>query len=53
MGYELIEIDQATGEEELVGYGSMEELSSRAAEKVEQAEDDGYDTPRLRIQPKQ
>lgn len=50
--YELIEINPETGEEDqLICQGNWDDLETAMDEAVEAAEDDGYDTPWLRIQP--
>jgi hypothetical protein len=50
--HELVLIDPETGEEEeLVCFGSLESMSEHAADMVEQAQDDGYDIPWIRVQP--
>jgi hypothetical protein len=50
--HELVLIDPETGEEEeLVCLGSLESMSEAAADMVEQAQDDGYDIPWIRVQP--
>lgn len=52
--FELIVIDPESGEEdELLCTGTMDEMSEHAAQVVEQATDDGYDVPWLRVQPAQ
>ena len=50
---ELIEIDPKTGNQELVATGTMDRMTETAAEMIEQAEDDRYDIPWIRIQPAQ
>lgn len=52
MKMELVVIDRETGEEEeLMGIGSLQSLERLRDSTYEQAEDDGYDIPWMRIQP--
>lgn len=48
--FELINIDQQTGEEDLLATGTMDAMIEAMEDTAQQAEDDGYDQPWMRIQ---
>jgi hypothetical protein len=49
--YELVELLEDGTEDSLLATGTMTEMEELAESARETAEDDGYDLPRLRIQP--